>query len=450
MVAKVNRVKTLFLLNIIIFFLICGSVRALEVIRDTELEEFTNDILEILLSNNSLITDDINVYFINSDQINAFVTGGTNLFINTELIISAEDYREYAAVIAHELAHIISGHVFRTSEEISNISGKAMPIYLLGLLGIIAGSTDAGFAGVMVGQAAVTDSFTYYSRTQEAAADQKAVSILCKSRINASYLSSFLKTLETTIPKINTNTENYRSTHPLPQDRRTWIQLALNNNKQCEFEKNLELEKRFNLLKAKLFGFTHSHEETSAVYNSSSDKDLYATAVSSYLNGDLIQSIENLEKLIAKHKNNPFFKELIGEIYFSSQKYDEAIYFQKEAINSLNVNNDIYSMILGNYLLSTQENDKIKESIYFLKKSIQLNPRNAYSWYLLAKSYALIDELPLANYATAERYYLIGEKSLSYDFASKAIKYIEKSSPEWYRSYDLLEILKKEVPANTN
>ena len=50
-----------------------------------------------------------------------------------------------------------------------------MPIYLLGIIGLITGASEAGFAGVMVGQAAVTDTFTYYSRTQEAAADQKAV-----------------------------------------------------------------------------------------------------------------------------------------------------------------------------------------------------------------------------------------------------------------------------------
>ena len=34
---------------------------------------------------------------------------------------------------------------------------------------------------------------------------------------------------------------------------------------------------------------------------------------------------------------------------------------------------------------------------------------------------------------------------LSYEFAIKASKNIEEYSPEWYRSSDLIEILKKEV-----
>ncbi len=445
-----NRVKALFILNILLFFTFVGQLKAFEVIRDTELEQFTDDILKILLNSSDLEAEDINVYFIKSNQINAFVTGGKNIFINTELIIKAKDYREYTAVIAHELAHILGGHIFRTSEELENISNKAMPIYLLGLIGLITGASEAGFAGVMVGQAAVSDTFTYYSRTQEAAADQKAVSILCNSMVDASYLSSFLENLETTNSNTQKQSENYRSTHPLPRDRVSWIQLALRNNEKCDYDIDTELEKRFNLIKAKLFGFTHSFDETKAVYNSNNNQDLYANAVSSYLNGEHVQSTEKLKKLIKENNKNPYFKELIGEIYFVNQNYNEAIYFQTAAINNLNTENDIYMMMLGNYLLSTEETEKVKESIYYLKKSLLLNSKNSYSWYLLAKAYAFMNEISFANYATAERYFLIGERRLSYDFALKAIKGIEENTPEWYRTYDLIEILKKEVSTNTD
>ena len=334
-----NRVKSLFILNVILLFTFVGSLRALEVIRDAEIEDFTNDIVKILLSDSNIEAEDINIYFINSKQVNAFVTGGNNIFINTELIIKAEDYREYTAVIAHELAHILGGHIFRTSEELSNISNKAMPIYLLGIIGLITGAAEAGFAGVMVGQAAVSDTYTYYSRTQEAAADQKAVSILCNSMIDASYLSSFLESLETIESYTQSKSENYRSTHPLPQDRINWINLALKNYEKCDYKIDEELKKRFDLVKAKLFGFTHSYDETRAVYNLDKNQDLYANAVSSYLNGEHDQSTKKLKKLIRDNNENPFFKELIGEIYFVNQRYDDAIYFQKSAINNLDYEN---------------------------------------------------------------------------------------------------------------
>ena len=65
--------------------------------------------------------------------------------------------------------------------------------------------------------------------------------------------------------------------------------------------------------------------------------------------------------------------------------------------------------------------------------------------YLLSRAYAQTGSITLANYATAERYFLIGERELSYEFAIKALKHIEENSPEWYRSHDIIEILKKEV-----
>ena len=144
------------------------------------------------------------------------------------------------------------------------LSNKSMPIYLLGSIGLITGASDAGFAGVMVGQAAVSDTFTYYSRTQEAAADQKAVSILCNSMIDASFLSRFLNSLETIDLNTQSKSENYRSTHHLPQDRISWIELALNSIEMGNYESDKELEKRFNLIKAKQIGFNHSSDKNKA------------------------------------------------------------------------------------------------------------------------------------------------------------------------------------------
>tara|TARA_Y100000816_G_C26103114_1_gene585193 strand:+ start:1727 stop:3073 length:1347 start_codon:yes stop_codon:yes gene_type:complete len=444
-VAKVTK-KCFFIIKILIITnYLTLSAYSLEIIRDTELETFTNEIISILLKKNELNQNEIKTYFIKSDQVNAFVTGGKNMFINTETIIEAEDYREYAAVLAHELAHIIGGHIFNTSIELTNMSNKALPVYLLGIIGIMAGATETGLAGVMVGQASISDGFAYYSRTQEASADQAAVKILCRNGIDGSYLINFLNKIESVEEKKFFDKKNYRSTHPLIKDRITWVNLALKNFNSCNYDEDKLLNKRFELLKAKLHGFTHSHLETESIYSSDSDIDLYATAVSSYFQGDHKRSQENLQILINSDPSNPFYKELIGEIFFVNGDYDRASFYHKMAIEELSFDNDLYFMMMGNYLISSNDTKKILEAVYYLKKSIQINEKNAYSWYLLARSYALLDNIPLANYATAERYFLIGERALSYEFAIKALKNVEEYTPEWYRSLDLIEVLKKEV-----
>ena len=445
MVAKIMKCKAFLIRTILLIYFTISQVNAIEIIRDTELEQYTDDIISILLKSENLEVDDINIFFVKSDQINAFVTGGKNIFINTETIIKANDYREYAAVLAHELAHIIGGHIFNTSIEISNLSNKALPIYLLGIIGMITGAADTGIAGVMVGQASISDSFTFYSRTQEASADQAAVKILCTNGIDGKYLIDFFNVLEKSHGPNNIEKTNYRSTHPLTQNRITWVNSSLENIDNCNFKSDKALEKRFELLKAKLHGFTHPHNETEAVYDSNNDIDLYATAVSSYFQGNHSRSIENMKLLIKKNPSNPFYKELLGEIYFANNEYDKAIKFQEEAIDEIEKVNDLYYMMMGNYLLTFENLVNSQEAINYLKKSIQLNSNNAYAWYLLSRAYAQAGAIPFANYATAERYFIVGERRLSYEFAIKALKDIEENSPEWYRSNDLVEILKKEI-----
>ena len=162
-----NKLKILFTI-FLCYSSLLNNALAIDIIRDVELENFTKKIVSNLLENTEIEPEEINYYFIKSKDINAFVTSGNNLFINTEILISSDDYREYASVLAHELAHILGGHVFRTKQEIGKLGSRAIPVYVLGILGILGGATETGMATLMVGSASVQDGFTYYSRTQEA------------------------------------------------------------------------------------------------------------------------------------------------------------------------------------------------------------------------------------------------------------------------------------------
>ena len=83
--AEVKK-QCFFLLKIfIIINSLTKSVFALDIIRDVELERFTDDIVNILLNSQKLHSKDLNIYFINSDQ--EILLYWNNIFINTELII---------------------------------------------------------------------------------------------------------------------------------------------------------------------------------------------------------------------------------------------------------------------------------------------------------------------------------------------------------------------------
>ena len=149
--------------------------------------------------------------------------------------------------------------------------------------------------------------------------------------------------------------------------------------------------------------------------------------------------------MISDNPQNPFFRELIGEIHFSKHNYKLAIKNQESSIKLLDEENDLYYMMIGNYHLTDTIESNYLLSIKYLKKSLRLNPKNTYSWYLLAKAYAESDNLPLAEYATAERYYLTGNYEMAHKFAMKSLKNIEKNTTEWYRANDLLNIIENNL-----
>ena len=265
--------------------------------------------------------------------------------------------------------------------------------------------------------------------------------MLCNNNIDGKFFLNFLNKLNKTIPNSSEHT-SYRSTHPTITDRTTWVKSALvNQYNGCEFKQDRDLQEEFLFLKAKLFGFTHTGEETYAVYQSDKDIDKYAKAVASYFSGDHLNSINLLNELIAKNPENPFFRELVGEIYFSKHDYKKAIEHQKLSIEFLDEENDLYYMMIGNYHLADINETNYPESIKLLKKSLRLNPRNTYSWYLLAKAYAETKNIPLAEYATAERHYLTGNYEMAHQFIAKSLKNIEKNTTEWYRANDLLNTI---------
>ena len=428
------------------FFLLCQNAFSLELIRDTELENFTNDILLDLTKDTDIDINEINLRFVNSKQVNAFVTSGKDMFINTGLITAADNYLELTSVIAHELSHMTGFHVSRTKEEISRLSKNIVPIYILGILSAIGGSADTAIASVMVGNASLEGGYFSYSRTQESAADQGAIRLMCQNSIDASGLLSFfmkLQKIEDSTIEINP----YNQSHPATKERYNFTKNSLAKYGGCEYPKNTELEKRFNLLKAKLIGYTYSQDEVRSIHNTINKEGKYAIAVSSYYNNFSDEPIELLSGLIKEESNNPYFHELLAEILFSRNEVEKAVYHQKLAIDKLNKESDIFYMMMGRYL---KEGDPASnEAIKYLKKSIKINPFNTYSWFLIADLYSE-KNLPLAHYATAERYFLLGDIPMAYKFVTKSLKEIEKNTPEWYRANDLLHIITRNNNSDSN
>ena len=312
------------LYSIFILLLISQKSFSLELIRDTELESFTKDILYKLTVGTDIDPKEVKIHFINNRDINAFVINSKDMFINTGLITASDNYLELVSVIAHELSHMTGFHVSRTKSEIARLSKKALPVYMLGIFGALTGSADTAIASMMVGTASVEGGYLSYSRTQESSADQGAIRLMCQNSINARGLISFFEKLEKAENSL-INFSPYNQTHPMTKERYEFAKNSLAKYNGCDYEKDPILEKRFNLLKAKLIGYTYPPREVKAIYDETSIEGLYALSVSSHYNEFSDKPIVLMEQLINEDTNNPFFYELLAEILFTRKDFNGAI-----------------------------------------------------------------------------------------------------------------------------
>lgn len=146
---------------------------------------------------------------IDKDEINAFALPGGYVFIFKGLVDKVSNDDELAAVIAHEISHVVARHSIKRLQ--GGVGYNILRI-LMAVTG--AGSQDAGRIDVAFGQLIMS-----YSREDEALADKLAIKYLKEAGYDPWAVVSILKKLQEAdrIAPIRAYT-SYRS-HPYIADR---------------------------------------------------------------------------------------------------------------------------------------------------------------------------------------------------------------------------------------
>ncbi|HEX8902928.1 M48 family metallopeptidase, partial [Vitreimonas sp.] len=115
-----------------------NAASAQGLIRDAEIEDTLHVYTNPLLVAAGLNPDDVELYIVSDPSINAFVSGGQNIFVHTGLILAAETPNELIGVLAHETGHISGGHLARSREAMGQAMGPMLISLGLGVLAIAA------------------------------------------------------------------------------------------------------------------------------------------------------------------------------------------------------------------------------------------------------------------------------------------------------------------------
>src|SRR5215470_10207948 len=163
------------------------------IIRDTEIEADIRTMVTPIWKAAGLDPSALHVYLVEDNQINSFVAGGQNEFINTGLIMRAKRPNQLIGVLAHETGHIAGGHLTRFQDAARNASIEGIIAMVLGAAATVAGKGSGGGAAMLPAQNVAQQAFLQYSITQEASADHAALTYLDAAGQSARGLLEFFQ-----------------------------------------------------------------------------------------------------------------------------------------------------------------------------------------------------------------------------------------------------------------
>jgi len=184
--------------------------RQAKLVDDPVVSEYVNRIGQNL-ARNSDVRVPVTVKVIDDDQVNAFALPGGFIFVNTGLLLKADNEAQVAGVLAHELAHVAARHGTRQASRGQVANWASLPLIFMGGWGGYAARQAAGLAVPMT--------FLKYSRDFEREADRLGVQYLYQAGYDPAALVDFFEKLEALEKeRPGTMAELFRS-HPVAAER---------------------------------------------------------------------------------------------------------------------------------------------------------------------------------------------------------------------------------------
>ncbi|MEO6247524.1 MAG: M48 family metalloprotease [Sphingomicrobium sp.] len=411
---------------------------AQSVLRDSETEALFKDISRPMIEAAKLDPKAVNIVLLNDPEINAFVATGQTVYIQSGLLVAADNVNQLQGVIAHELGHVAGGHSIRIYEG-QAIAGKISILsLLLGAAAMAAGAGDAGMGIMAAGQQAAQSKFFSFSRAQESTADLAGASYLTKSGISGKGTLEFFKKLQNQEYRLAiSQTDDYASTHPLNSDRIQALEQIYKKDPAWAKPVDSALEARFDRVKAKLLGYVDP--KRAIVLYPERDQSIpahYARAYAYHLGAYPDKAAQEAEALLRAAPNDPYFLELKGQVLLEGGHPREALAPLRLAVARA-PDKPMIAALLGHALVATEDARNFPEAKQVLRAAISRDNDNPDAWYQLGIVYDHDGDPARAALATAERYNLEGDNKLALASAKMALNGLKTGTPDYLRAQDI-------------
>ena len=185
---------------------------SVKLVQDPVVNEYVNRVGQNLVRNSDARVP-FTIKVVDSDEINAFALPGGFFYVNSGLILAADDEAELAGVMSHEIAHVAARHATRqaTRGQLANLATIPL-IFVGGGLGYAIQSA-AGFGLPLT--------FLTFSRGFEAEADYLGLEYMYKTGYDPQAFIAFFEKIQAKEKKKPGSLAKAFSTHPQTPDRIT-------------------------------------------------------------------------------------------------------------------------------------------------------------------------------------------------------------------------------------
>jgi predicted Zn-dependent protease len=418
---------------------LAGQAAAQSLIRDAEIEDTLRVYTEPLLVAAGVRPDEVHIYIVNDDSVNAFVSGGQNIFVHTGLILAADNPNEVIGVLAHETGHIAGGHLVRRREAINQSLGTALISIGLGVLAVAAGAPDAGAALISGSQAFAMGTFVRHTQVQESAADQAALSYLEASGQSGQGLLDFFNENMRPYEFMMRRAPPYMLTHPYSSDRVEALRQGIEQSSNVTARDTADNVRRFQMMQAKLIGFIRNQGQTMARYpaTDTSAPARYARAIAYYRVNRLPDAQREINSLIAEEPDNPYYQELMGQVLFDSGRAADSVPYHRRSLE-LKTGEPLFQVNLARALTAANGRQGADEAVPLLQAALAREPENAFGWRELAQARNQQGDEAQAELASAEQNFAIGNYPAALSFAERARRSLPRNTPSYMRATDLV------------
>jgi predicted Zn-dependent protease len=184
--------------------------RQARIVNDPTISEYVNRIGQNLVRNSDAKVP-FTIKVIDSEEINAFALPGGFFFVNTGILLNADNEAEMAGVMAHEIGHVAARHGTRQATRGELVNYGTIPLIFLG-----------GWAGYAIRQGAglaIPMGFLTFSRAMESEADLLGLEYMYKAGYDPTCFVDFFEKIQSLEKRKPGTMAKVFSSHPPTDDR---------------------------------------------------------------------------------------------------------------------------------------------------------------------------------------------------------------------------------------